>query len=170
MHFEPVYSTRATRFRPKKTRRKFFIAHFFQYEVDRSEHNSKKHCQYHTDRTVTVDIPGENQPYHYQDGWDIAEKPTFIPFSVTVYSVFPVLSIFFNKVSSAITFLCVKLVNRKWCRRKRMAEENKSIKNFRAVAPIILEILRKKEIMLVNFFKLILAGVSNFDSTFMNSK
>ena len=80
------------------------------------------------------------------------------------------LSIFFNKVSSAITFLCVRLVDHGRCHRKRMAEEKKSIKIFRAVAPTILEILLKKEIMLVNFFKLTLAGFSNFDPTFMNSK
>ena len=80
------------------------------------------------------------------------------------------LSIFFNKVSSAITFLCVKLVDRDWCHRKRMAEEEKSIKNFRAVAPTILEILPKKEIMLANFVKLTLPGFSNFDRIFMNSK
>ena len=170
MHFEPVYSTRATRFRQKKTRRKFFIAHFFQYGVDRSKHNSKKHRWCHTDRTVTVNIPGENQPYHYQDGRDIAKKTDIYSFSTTVYSLLPVLSIFFNKVSSAITFLCVKLVDRGWCRQKRMAAEKKSIKNFRAVAPTIREILPIKEIMLRNFVKLTFAGFSNFDPTFMNSK
>ena len=80
MHFEPVYSTRATRFRRKKTRRKFFYNTFLHYGVDSSKHDSKKYRRYHTDQTVTVDIPGENQPHHYQDGRDIAEKPTFIPF------------------------------------------------------------------------------------------
>ena len=77
---------------------------------------------------------------------------------------------FFNKVSSAITFLCVKLVDRSRCHRKRMAKEKKSIKIFRAVAPTILEILLKKEIMLVNFFELTSAGFSNFDLIFINSK
>ena len=51
-----------------------------------------------------------------------------------------------------------------------MAKEKKSIKNFRAVAPTVLEILPKKEIMLVIFFKLTLAGFSNFDPIFINSK
>ena len=57
-----------------------------------------------------------------------------------------------------------------WCRQKRMAEEKKSIKNFKAVAPTVLEILPIKEIMLVKKVEPTFAGFSNFDPTFMNSK
>ena len=80
------------------------------------------------------------------------------------------LSFFFNKASPAITFLCVKLVDRDYHRRNSTAEENKSIKNFRAVTLTVLEILPIKEIMRDKNVELTFAGFSNFEPTFMNSK
>ena len=51
-----------------------------------------------------------------------------------------------------------------------MDKEKKSIENFRAVAPTIRGILSIEGIMRVKKAELTLAGFSNFDPTFMNSK
>ena len=51
-----------------------------------------------------------------------------------------------------------------------MAKEKKSIKNFRAVAPTVLEILPIEENMLSKKVKPTSAGFCNFDPTSMNSK